>query len=70
MNAILASELPAVPDAARARLTAAYSRDETEAVNELIAQAELPPAERDLVLARATELVARVRAKKIFIPTG
>ena len=64
MNAILASELPAAPDAARARLTAAYSRDETEAVNELIAQAELPPAERDLVLARATELVARVRAKK------
>jgi RHH-type transcriptional regulator, proline utilization regulon repressor / proline dehydrogenase / delta 1-pyrroline-5-carboxylate dehydrogenase len=64
MNAILASELPPAPDAARARLTAAYSRDETEAVNELIAQAELPPAERDLVLARATELVARVRAKK------
>ncbi len=64
MNAILASELPPAPDAARARLTAAYSRDETEAVNELIAQAALPPAERDLVLARATELVARVRAKK------
>jgi RHH-type proline utilization regulon transcriptional repressor/proline dehydrogenase/delta 1-pyrroline-5-carboxylate dehydrogenase len=64
MNAILASELPPAPDAARARLTAAYSRDETEAVNELIAQAELPAAERDLVLARATELVARVRAKK------
>ncbi|HEX4479534.1 MAG TPA: bifunctional proline dehydrogenase/L-glutamate gamma-semialdehyde dehydrogenase PutA, partial [Rudaea sp.] len=64
MNAILASELPPAPDAARARLTAAYSRDETEAVNELIAQASLPPAERDLVLARATELVARVRAKK------
>ena len=64
MNAILASELRPAPDAARARLTAAYSRDETEAVNELIAQAELPPAERDLVLARATELVARVRAKK------
>jgi RHH-type proline utilization regulon transcriptional repressor/proline dehydrogenase/delta 1-pyrroline-5-carboxylate dehydrogenase len=64
MNAILASELTAAPDAARARLTAAYARDETEAVNELIAQAELPPAERDLVLARATELVARVRAKK------
>src|ERR1700733_6468261 len=64
MNAILASELPAAPDAARARLTAAYSRDETEAVNELLAQAALPPAERDLVLARATELVAGVRAKK------
>ena len=44
-------------------MTAAYSRDETEAVNELLGQAALPPAERDLVLARATELVARVRAK-------
>ena len=62
--AILASELPAAPDPARARMTAAYCRDETEAMNELVAQATLPAAERDLVLARATELVARVRAKK------
>ncbi len=61
--AILIPELPAVPDAARARLTAAYCRDETQAMDELLAQATLPPAERDLVLARATELVARVRAK-------
>jgi RHH-type proline utilization regulon transcriptional repressor/proline dehydrogenase/delta 1-pyrroline-5-carboxylate dehydrogenase len=61
--AILAPELPAAPDAARARMTAAYSRDETQAMDELLAQAALPPAERDLVLARATELVARVRAK-------
>ncbi len=45
-------------------MTAAYSRDETLAIDELLAQAALPPAERDLVLARATELVARVRAKK------
>ncbi|MBS0582895.1 MAG: proline dehydrogenase family protein, partial [Proteobacteria bacterium] len=44
-------------------MTAAYCRDETEAVNELLGQAALPAAERDLVLARATELVARVRAK-------
>ncbi|HSM99451.1 MAG TPA: bifunctional proline dehydrogenase/L-glutamate gamma-semialdehyde dehydrogenase PutA [Rudaea sp.] len=63
MNAILASELPAIADPARARMTAAYCRDETEAMNDLVAQAALPPAERDLVLARATELVARVRAK-------
>ena len=61
--AILIPELPAVPDAARARLTAAYCRDETQAMDELLAQATLAPAERDLVLARATELVARVRAK-------
>ena len=64
MTAILLPELAPPPDAARARLTAAYCRDETEAMNELLAQAALPPAERDLVLARATELVARVRAKK------
>ena len=60
---ILTPELPPEPDATHARMTAAYSRDETEAVNELLGQAALPPAERDLVLARATELVARVRAK-------
>ena len=63
MSDILKPELPAPADAARARMTAAYCRDETEAVNELLAQAALPSAERDLVLARATELVARVRAK-------
>ncbi|HEX7914198.1 bifunctional proline dehydrogenase/L-glutamate gamma-semialdehyde dehydrogenase PutA, partial [Rudaea sp.] len=51
------------PDAAHALMTAAYCRDETEAMNELLGQAALPDAERDLVLARATELVARVRAK-------
>jgi len=61
--AILSPELAEAPGAARALMTAAYCRDETEAVNELIGQAALPPAERDLVLARATELVARVRAK-------
>ena len=60
---ILSPELPRAPDAARARMTAAYCRDETESVNEMLSQATLPPAESDLVLARATELVARVRAK-------
>lgn len=44
-------------------MTAAWCSDETQMVNELLAQAALPAAERDLVLARATELVARVRAK-------
>ncbi|MBS0556219.1 MAG: bifunctional proline dehydrogenase/L-glutamate gamma-semialdehyde dehydrogenase PutA [Proteobacteria bacterium] len=63
MNAILASELPVAADATRTRMTAAYCRDETDAMNDLVVQAGLPPAERDLVLARATELVARVRAK-------
>ncbi|MDR3387391.1 MAG: bifunctional proline dehydrogenase/L-glutamate gamma-semialdehyde dehydrogenase PutA [Rudaea sp.] len=61
---ILSPELSPTAEAARARMTAAYSRDESVAMNELLAQATLLPAERDLVLARATELVARVRAKK------
>ncbi|MHB8447927.1 MAG: bifunctional proline dehydrogenase/L-glutamate gamma-semialdehyde dehydrogenase PutA [Rudaea sp.] len=63
MSAILESELPAAADPARARLTAAYCRDETEAMADLVAQAALPASERDRVLARATDLVARVRAK-------
>ena len=63
MTEILSPELPAVTDPIRARITTAWARDETEAVNELLAQATLPPAERELVLARASELVARVRAK-------
>ncbi|MDE2257772.1 MAG: proline dehydrogenase family protein, partial [Xanthomonadaceae bacterium] len=63
VSAILVSELPAAADPARARLTAAYCRDETEAMADLVAQAALPLAERDSVLQRATELVARVRAK-------
>ena len=62
-DAILSPELPAPPDAAQARLTAAFCRDETQAMSELLGEAALPPAERDAVLARASELVARVRAK-------
>jgi RHH-type proline utilization regulon transcriptional repressor/proline dehydrogenase/delta 1-pyrroline-5-carboxylate dehydrogenase len=62
-DAILTPELPDLPDATQARMTAAYCRDETEAMNELLGQAALPAPERDLVLARAGELVARVRAK-------
>lgn len=63
MSAQLIAELPPVAGPDWARITAAWSRDETEAVEELLGQASLPPAERDLVLARATELVARVRSK-------
>jgi RHH-type proline utilization regulon transcriptional repressor/proline dehydrogenase/delta 1-pyrroline-5-carboxylate dehydrogenase len=62
-DAILSPELPPAADADQARVTAAYSRDESEAMHELLAQAALPPAENALVLARATDLVARVRAK-------
>ena len=63
MSELLNSELPAATEPARARITAAWSRNETQAVDELLAQASLPPAERELVLARAAELVARVRSK-------
>ncbi len=60
---ILSPELPPEADALRARSTAAYLRDEATVVDELLAGAALPPAERDLVLSRAAALVARVRAK-------
>ena len=63
MSEPLLPELPPPADPVWARITAAWSRDETEAVDELLAQATLPPAERELVLARASELVARVRGK-------
>jgi RHH-type proline utilization regulon transcriptional repressor/proline dehydrogenase/delta 1-pyrroline-5-carboxylate dehydrogenase len=63
LSEILNPELPPPADAARARITAAWSRDETAAVDELLDQATLPPPARELVLARAAELVARVRAK-------
>ncbi len=59
---ILAPELPPV-DPSFAPITARYLADETGVVRELVALAALPPAERDRVLAQATELVARVRAK-------
>ncbi len=63
LNEILTPELPPAAEPARARITAAWTRDETEAVDELLAEATLAPAERELVLARAAELVARVRAR-------
>jgi RHH-type proline utilization regulon transcriptional repressor/proline dehydrogenase/delta 1-pyrroline-5-carboxylate dehydrogenase len=59
----LLPELPPVADPAWARMTAAWTRDEGEAVDELLAQASLPPAERELVLTRASELVTGVRAR-------
>jgi RHH-type proline utilization regulon transcriptional repressor/proline dehydrogenase/delta 1-pyrroline-5-carboxylate dehydrogenase len=58
----LVASLPGA-DAARARIAQAWLRDETEAVEALLAEATLPPVERELVLARAAELVARVRAR-------
>ena len=60
---ILSPELPTGATPARARITAAWLRDETEAVNDLLAQATLPPAEREKVIDLAADLVSRVRAR-------
>jgi RHH-type proline utilization regulon transcriptional repressor/proline dehydrogenase/delta 1-pyrroline-5-carboxylate dehydrogenase len=50
-------------DALRARFRQHYAVDESTLVGELIARASLTTSERELVLARASELVLRVRAK-------
>ncbi|MGN6321652.1 MAG: bifunctional proline dehydrogenase/L-glutamate gamma-semialdehyde dehydrogenase PutA [Dyella sp.] len=60
---ILTPELPTSVEPARARITANWLRDETEAVNDLLAQAALPPAEREKVIDLAADLVTRVRAR-------
>ena len=60
---ILSPELPIDSTPARARITAAWLRDETEAVNDLLAQATLPAIEREQVIDLAAGLVSRVRAR-------
>ncbi len=60
---ILRPELPTGAEPARARITAAWLRDETEAVNDLLVQATLPPTEREHVIDVAAGLVSRVRAR-------
>ncbi|HMH68331.1 MAG TPA: proline dehydrogenase family protein, partial [Pinirhizobacter sp.] len=60
---ILSVDLPGTASPARARITAAWLRDETEAVNDLLAQATLPPLEREQVIDVAAGLVTRVRAR-------
>jgi len=60
---ILSSELPAPPSALRAAITAAWSRDETEHVAELLAQARQPGSDRTAIQATAADLVRRVRAR-------
>ena len=62
-QSILSPELPLQVSAARARITAAWLRDETEAVNDLLDQADLPPDEREQVVDRAAALVTRVRGR-------
>ena len=60
---ILTPELPPAPSLPRAAITALWRGDEAAHLDTLLAQAALPAAERDLVLAQASELVARVRAR-------
>src|SRR6185503_8235263 len=48
----------------RARLRAAYLRDESEALRELLAEARLDPARAARLQARARELVRNVRARQ------
>ena len=59
----MSSPAPAAASLARAiapsTVTALYAADESALVRALADEAALPPAERDLVLSRATELVAR-----------
>ncbi|EIL93857.1 bifunctional proline dehydrogenase/L-glutamate gamma-semialdehyde dehydrogenase PutA [Rhodanobacter spathiphylli] len=62
-QAILSPELPLDCTPARARITATWLRDETEAINDLLVQASLPPAEREQVIDVAAGLVTRVRSR-------
>jgi len=64
MAEILSPELPPPASATRVRITAAWLREETEAVNELLAQAEFSDDARARIEAQAADLVTRVRAKQ------
>jgi RHH-type proline utilization regulon transcriptional repressor/proline dehydrogenase/delta 1-pyrroline-5-carboxylate dehydrogenase len=60
---ILSPELPGASTALRARITAAFHRDEAEHLAELLDQARLPPAEQAEVQASAVGLVERTRVR-------
>ena len=60
---ILSPELPRVVEPLRAAITAAWARDETGHVRELLAQARQPDADSKAIQAIATDLVRRVRAR-------
>ncbi|HEX5755475.1 MAG TPA: bifunctional proline dehydrogenase/L-glutamate gamma-semialdehyde dehydrogenase PutA [Arenimonas sp.] len=60
---ILSPELPATTGPSRARITAAYARDEAEHLAELLAEARLPAGEQARVQATAIELVERTRRR-------
>ena len=60
---ILSPELPAPPTPLRAAITAAWVRDETEHLGELLPQARQPDADRVVIQATAADLVRRVRVR-------
>ncbi|HSX63140.1 MAG TPA: proline dehydrogenase family protein, partial [Pseudoxanthomonas sp.] len=60
-NGIITAELPAPPATLRAAITAAWLRDETEHLRELLEQARLPADEQARAQALAADLVQRVR---------
>lgn len=62
-GAIVSPELPAPPSALRAAITAAWLRDETTHVRELLEQARLPAGEQIQAQKLAVDLVKRVRAR-------
>jgi len=60
---MLTPELPPLRAPGFARIQAAYAVAEGAALNDLLAAARMPDAERDAVLALASDLVSRVRVK-------
>ena len=62
-DGIIAPELPAPPSPLRAAITAAWLRDETEHVRELLEHARLPANEQAQAQKLAVDLVKRVRAR-------
>jgi RHH-type proline utilization regulon transcriptional repressor/proline dehydrogenase/delta 1-pyrroline-5-carboxylate dehydrogenase len=60
---ILSPELPGAPSDLRARITAAFHRDEAEHLAELLDQARLPEADQARVQALAVALVQRTRVR-------
>ncbi len=63
MKPILSPELPAAPGPARERTTAAYARDESDHLAELLAAARLPAEVQAGVQATAEALVERTRVR-------
>ncbi len=60
---ILSPEVPRPAEPLRAAITAAWARDETQAVRDLLGQARQPASDGAVIQATAADLVRRVRAR-------